>query len=36
MEVDFSFDSMLKEIKINLSNYESIIKEIEEYPSKKN
>jgi len=35
MEVDFSFDSMVKEIKINLSNYESIIKDIEEYPSKK-
>ena len=35
MEVDYSVGSMLKEIKINLSNYESIIKEIEEYPTKK-
>ena len=35
MEGDFTFDSMLKEIKSNLSKYESIIKEIETYCSKK-
>ena len=35
MEADFTFDSMLKEIKKNLSKFESIIKEIETYPSKK-
>jgi len=35
MEDDFTFDSMLKEIKKNLSKFESIIKEIETYPSKK-
>ena len=35
MEDDFTFDSMLKEIKKNLSKFESIIKEIESYPSKK-
>ena len=35
MEEDFTFDSMLKEIKKNLSKFESIIKEIETYPSKK-
>ena len=35
MEGDFTFDSMLKEIKSNLSKYESIIKEIETYYSKK-
>ena len=35
MEDDFSFDSMLKEIKKNLAKFESIIKEIESYPSKK-
>ena len=35
MEDDFTFDSMLKEIKKNLAKFESIIKEIESYPSKK-
>ena len=35
MEDDFTFDSMINEIKINLSKFESIIKEIESYPSKK-
>ena len=35
MEGDFTFDSMLKEIKKNLSKYENIIKEIETYHSKK-
>ena len=35
MEDDFTFDSMLKEIKKNLSKFESIIKEIESSPSKK-
>ena len=35
MEGDITFDSMLKEIKIDLSKYESIIKEIETYHSKK-
>ena len=35
MEGDFTLDSMLKEIKSNLSKYESIIKEIETYCSKK-
>lgn len=35
MEGDITFDSMLKEIKSDLSKYESIIKEIETYPSKK-
>ena len=35
MEADFTFDSMLKEIKKNLSKFESIIKEIETYPNKK-
>ena len=35
MEGDFTFDSMLKEIKKNLSKFESIIKEIESSPSKK-
>ena len=35
MEDDFTFDSMLKEIKKNLAKFESIIKEIETYPSKK-
>ena len=29
MEDDFTFDSMLKEIKKNLAKFESIIKEIE-------
>ena len=35
MEGDFTFDSMLKEIKKNLDKYENIIKEIETYYSKK-
>ena len=35
MEGDITFDSMLKEIKSDLSKYESIIKEIETYHSKK-
>ena len=35
MEGDFTFDSMLKEIKKNLTQYENIIKEIETYYSKK-
>ena len=35
MEGDFTFDSMLKEIKKNLDKYENIIKEIESYYSKK-
>ena len=35
MEDDFTFDSMLKEIKKNLAKFESIIKEIESYPSNK-
>ena len=35
MEGDFTVDSMLKEIKSNLNKYESIIKEIESYSSKK-
>ena len=35
MEDDFTFNSMINEIKINLSKFESIIKEIESYPSKK-
>ena len=35
MEDDFTFDSMLKEIKKNLAKFESIIKEVESYPSKK-
>ena len=35
MEDDFTFDSMMKEIKKNLAKFESIIKEIESYPSKK-
>ncbi len=35
MEDDFTFDSMLKEIKKNLAKFESIIKEIESYPNKK-
>ena len=35
MENDLTFDSMLKEIKKNLAKFESIIKEIESYPSKK-
>ena len=35
MEDDFTFNSMLKEIKKNLAKFESIIKEIESYPSKK-
>ena len=35
MEGDITFDSMLKEIKSDLSKYEFIIKEIETYHSKK-
>ena len=35
MEGDFTFESMLKEIKKNLTKYENIIKEIEAYYSKK-
>ena len=35
MEGDFTFDSMLKEIKKNLDKYENIIKDIETYYSKK-
>ena len=35
MEGDFTFDSMLNEIKKNLTQYENIIKEIETYYSKK-
>ena len=35
MEGDFTFESMLKEVKKSLSKYENIIKEIENYPSKK-
>ena len=35
MEGDITFDSMLKEIKSDLSKYESIIKEIETYHNKK-
>ena len=35
MEGNFTFDSMLKEIKKNLDKYENIIKEIETYYSKK-
>ena len=35
MEGDFTFESMLKEIKKNLTQYENIIKEIETYYSKK-
>ena len=35
MEGDFTFESMLKEVKKSLSKYENIIKEIENYTSKK-
>ena len=35
MESDFTFESVLKEVKKNLNKYESIIKECENNPSKK-